>query len=206
MRYLLAMTVFVLSMLCAGLAAQQAPPVKMSWQMDSASFQFRDATLIAYPVAASDFVVPLRVAYLSDLDVYVWQFKAPIPAAYQQGDWILAGYAHGWVVAQRFQVKDGATAKLTPVSWTPPVVRPIRPGQPVTVDYEVPKVDPSVVKRWEVQQDGQTIPMDASGQGVGGTLDRARSTGLRLVLVGEPKEHTLAGPELEIAPEEGDRT
>lgn len=206
MRYTIAATAFaLLALLCAGLSAQQAPTVTMSWQMPSTSYTFRDAHLVAYPVAASDFVVPLRVAYLGDLDAYIWQFRAKIPEAYQKGDWVLAGYEHGWVVAQRFQVEAGATARLSPVEWRRPQARPHLAGQPVTVDYEKPAVDESVVQRWEVLQDGRAIPMDPAGHGEGDALNQVRVTGLRLVLVGGPKEHAVDGPTIEVAPDVGDR-
>lgn len=204
------MFIAVLALLVIGtvprVTATTPPPVKMAWSMDESGFALRDATLTAYPVGASDFEVPVRCAYLGDFGVYVWQFRAVVPAHYQTVDWILAGYAHGLVVAQKFTIQNGATLALAPIPWAAPAVAPRMPAQDVTVNYDPPPLDPAVVLRWEVLQDGKPLPLDASGNGVGGTLDRVRTTGLRAVLAGTPKAHYLTGPALEITPDLGDRT
>lgn len=205
MRRLLVLSLLLGGLVAALVVSGQTPPVKMAWQMGSGTFQFREAHLIAYPVAASDFVVPLRCAYLGDLDTYIWQFKADVPAKYATGDWILAGYAHGYVVAQRFQIKAGATLSLAPVAWNPPTPASHTAGQALTVNYQAPALG-DAVDHWEVLQDGTPLAVDAHGQGVGGTLDRVRTTGLRAVLVGGPLTHYLVGPSLEIAPDLGDHT
>lgn len=176
--------------------------VRMAFTMGPSAAGFREAQLVAYPIRGSDFELPLRVAYLGDLDTWVWQLRAEIPEPYLSGDWLLCGYAAHLVALQKFRPTDGATVPLQVVPWGPPSVRRTVGG--VSVTWDKPAVPEDLVARWEVLQDGRPLPMDAQGNAVGGTLDRARATGLRAVLVGSPAVHLLDGPAVELVPGLGD--
>ncbi len=183
--------------------APAAPVVKMAWQMPSASFAFRSAALTAYPVGASDFEVPLKVSYLADLDVYVWQFKAAIPAQYQVGDWVVYGQGAGQVVAFRFQLSDGAIGKLQPVPFPKPV---LAQGQTLsTLTIDAPAVDPSAIVRFEMLRDGQVILSQPGSIPTAGPA-MPHTFLLRGVLVGGPKDHFILSDAAEVTFDLGDRT
>jgi hypothetical protein len=190
----------LLVLLSFGLAAQQAPVVKMVWEMPSDTFQFRDAHLIAYPVAASDFEVPLRVAYLADLDTYVWQFRAEIPAQYSTGDWVLYGQGGGMAVALTFRVKDGAVGVLTPVPFPRPTIS--YGATLASVGFNPPAVQLQGIT-WEVLVDGKAIEnhsMDTTPP------TKARTYMLRGTLPGGPKVHYLLSESAEVLPDAGSQT
>ena len=198
--------VFTFAVLClVGLvlayaqAPAPAPTVKLAWQMAPATFAFRTATLTAYPVAASDFEVPVRCAYLGDLDTYVWQFKAEVPAKYQTGDWILYGQTAGEAVAFTFTLKDGAVGTLTPAPIPAPTITDTPGAAYATASFTPPGVALQSAITWEVLTNGQPG---------GGPLDNrpvteTRTYQLRGTLPGAPKQHYITTSAVEITPEPG---
>lgn len=181
----------------------QTPPVKMAWSMDPAHFAFRTAHVWAYPVAASDYEVPVTCTYLGDLDVYLWQFKAAVPDRYLKGDWILYGQGAGQVVAQRFTVQPGATLALSPVPFPKPK---LTDGQSLaTLTIVPPAVDPTVIVRFEMLRDGQVI-LSQPGSVPAASPATPHTYLLRGILVGSPKAHEIRSDSAEVTFEEGDKT
>ncbi|MEW5763686.1 MAG: hypothetical protein AB1824_01805 [Acidobacteriota bacterium] len=176
------------------------PPVKMAWTMDPAFFPLRAATLTAYPVAASDFEVPVRCAYLGDLDTYVWQFKAHVPEALKTGDWILYGQGPGGLtVCQHIWLAPGTTGALAPVTWEQGEVWNV--GDGATTTFPKPAIEESLVARWEILVDGKPVAPDAGG--LMPPMAGARTVQLRAVLAGSPLHHELLGPMLRLEFAEG---
>lgn len=184
------------------LFAQAPAPsvVKMAWQMPSSSFAFRSATLTAYPVGASDFEVPLRVSYLGDLDSYIWQFKAVVPAKYQTGDWIVYGQGAGQAVAFTFKIQNGSVGTLTPVPFPKPTSQD---GNTLSsVGFNPPAVALQGIT-WEILVDGTPIANHS--------LDPAPPTKLRTYMLrgtlpGAPKGHYLLSDSAEVLPDPGSKT
>ena len=182
-------------------AQAPAPTIRMAWQMAPNTFAFRTATLTAYPVGASDFEVPVKCAYLGDLDTYVWQFKATVPEKYQSGDWILYGQNSGEAVAFTFTLKDGAVGTLTPAPIPAPKITDTPGAAYATASFTPPAVALQGVT-WEVLTNGQP----GGGQLDDRPVTETRTYQLRGTLPGAPKAHYLTTSAVEITPEPGSAT
>lgn len=201
---LLALIVLFLALLLAvqvlGHAAEPGVPnVKMAWTMAPEYYALRGQKLTAYPVGASDLEMRVWCTYLGNLDVYIWQFNAPIPEKYRAGDWILYGQGAGYVVAQKFKLQNGATLAFVPAFFEAPLR--IFTAEGTQVQYRPPEFPADVVVRWEVLKDGVPIPTGPDGKPAKESeLEGTSATQIRGVLAGGPKAHYILGPMLTLIP------
>lgn len=168
-----------------------AAVVQIEWTMPKAQAIHRDAVLAAYCEADSTYEVPVR--WIGGR----WILKAEIQDRYF-GQWILVGNDRREVVAQRFQLVNGARLSLTWIPFEVPDISSVY-GEGGRAQWTTPKVDPSLVLRWEILKDGKVVTR--AHQFSDGAITAPTSYQLRGVLVGTGKPHHLLSPIVEIIPD-----